>query len=160
MSLAAPAVPPTIPWKNAFTCAGSVARASLSVEVSGPVVGRVSKLMLPEDRLVICWAKVSTSKPLSKTTERSTALIRSLSLVGLVSVPTDRILSAAPRRKACCRFTRSRSPAGRPCRCRTKASAAVPCTSCSPAAKLAPDHGSSTASFRQTGTPPIALDSR
>ncbi len=68
--------------------------------------------MFPDDRFVICSAKVITSKPLSKITDRSTALTRSCSLPGLVSVPTDRILSAAPRRKACCRLTRSRSPSG------------------------------------------------
>ena len=137
-----------------------MASASLSVEVSGPFVGSVSKLMLPEDRLVICSANVSTEKSLSKITERSIAPIRSLSLVGLVSVPTDRIFLAAPARKACCRRTRSRSPPGRPCRCRTKASAAVPWTSCGPAWKSAPEKSSWVAAFRQTGTPPMALDSR
>ena len=97
----ASAVPLSIAPKKALISAGFVASASLFVDVSGPVVGSVSKVMFPDERLAICSAKLSTEKPLSNTTERLTASTRSDSFAGLVSVPTDRILLTAPDRKAC-----------------------------------------------------------
>src|SRR5664279_3790363 len=92
-----PAGSPVMVWKNAATCAGSVASASVLVEGSGPVVGRVVKVMFPAARLVSCSATVSTERSLSKTTDRLTAVTRSRSAAGSVRVPTDRILLAALR---------------------------------------------------------------
>jgi len=121
-----------------------------------PCVGIVVKLMFPLVRPCICCANVSRSQLLESTTERFTASSSSCSLLVSVSIEADSTLLASAPRNTCWRTIRSRSPLGRPWRCRTNASACGPFSVCGPAPKFAPEKLSLTGLSRHTSAPPTA----
>src|SRR4051794_31278675 len=140
------------------TARGSTCTASPSSAVSylASTIGMVWNPMEPE-LIPGSWvARLSTSSERSTVTALSTASIRALRLVASVSGSEESTVCAMLERTPCWRRARSRSPPGRPCRCRTNARAWARETVCGPAANLAPENESFTAEFKQTGTPPTA----
>ena len=104
-----------------------------------PSVGMVVKVTLPAVRFCICRASLVGSSVWSMVSDEVIALSRCCSLIGLSRVPPEISLRNTADRKYCWRLIRSRSPPGRPCRCRTKASACLPEMTLTPFFRLIPE---------------------
>jgi len=92
----------------------------------GLTIGMVAIEMLPPAILENSETKLRMSSFGSVISERFTELSSFCSLNGFSSVLPDVALWNTADRKYCWRAMRSISPRGRPCRCRTNASAASP----------------------------------